>query len=210
MHKNDPIAPFRIRPLVILAAALVLLGLGCSKKVSVSDTNTPTESSEDETLTDNTNEAVVPEDSAASETNDATDTNNAVDTSGNTNDGTNDAEEVNTEPTQPSPVVTDKPAKLAEYSDQTLADAKNYGRTVLFFYASWDQISKDAEADILANLGTLPAGVTVLKVNYGSADALKKQYGVTYQHSFVQIDAKGNKVTLWSGADAASIADNIQ
>lgn len=209
MKINHQITLRNILPLAVLMIFVLFSGLGCAQKTATDNTNAATNASDDSALLDNTNEAVSPEDSTTPNTNDAADTNAVRDTSGNTNATVDTTEETNAAPVQTSPIVTDKPAKYAEYTDKTLAEAKTYGRPVLFFYASWDQISKDAEVDILASLDTLPAGVTVLKVNYDSADVLKKQYGVTYQHSFVQIDAHGNKVTSWSGADAASISDNL-
>lgn len=200
---------------IAIVAALVLIGLGCARSTNTNGTaNTAARDSadavENAALNDNTNEAVTPEDSSILDTSAATDTNTVIDTSGNTNDTTN-ADATSTDaPAQTGSNVTGKSAKYTEYTDKALADAVVYGRPVLFFYASWDQTSKDAEVDILANLGALPEGVTVLKVNYDSADSLKKQYGITYQHSFVQIDAHGNKVISWSGADAASIIDNLR
>jgi hypothetical protein len=40
-----------------------------------------------------------------------------------------------------------------------------------------------------------------LKVDYESSTELKKKYGVTYQHTLVQVDAQGNMITKWSGGN---------
>jgi hypothetical protein len=43
-------------------------------------------------------------------------------------------------------------------------------------------------------------GVTILDVNYDTATDLKKKYGVTYQHTLVQVDTKGNQIAKWQGS----------
>jgi thioredoxin-related protein len=39
---------------------------------------------------------------------------------------------------------------------------------------------------------------------------LAKKYGVTYQHTFVQIDAEGNEVTKWNGGKIEELLHNIR
>lgn len=193
---------------VLIATLLVTVGLGCSNQTK--NTNTAAANVlADGTEWENTNEAVVPEDSAINDAN----TNTVLDT--NTDDANTTVTDEGTAPEETAPTNTEptnsnKIARYAEYSETALKDAESYGTPVLFFYQSADQISKDAEADIIANLGTLPQGVTVLKVNYDTATALKLTYNVGYQHTFVQLDALGKEVTSWSGGDAASIVDNFK
>ncbi len=89
-------------------------------------------------------------------------------------------------------------------------------RRVLFFYANWCPICRPADSDIRANVAKLPADVVVLRVNYNDTDtdsdekALAKEYGVTYQHTFVQIDSDGNVVTKWNGGKIAELLNNIK
>jgi len=81
---------------------------------------------------------------------------------------------------------------------------------VLYFHAPWCPICRPLDASINANLNALPADLTIIKVDYDTSTDLKRQYGVTYQHTFVQIDGQGNKLKLWSGtADALDIAANV-
>lgn len=85
------------------------------------------------------------------------------------------------------------------------------GKVVLFFHAGWCPTCKAADADIKANLSKIPDGVTILKVDYDSSTELKKKYGVTYQHTFVQVDASGNMLKKWSGSSSlAEIAAQVQ
>jgi thiol-disulfide isomerase/thioredoxin len=83
------------------------------------------------------------------------------------------------------------------YAPEKLAKAKE-GDVVLFFRASWCPTCRALDADIKANLGSIPAGVTILDVNYDDSTPLKQKYGVTYQHTFVQVDADGAQLAKWS------------
>lgn len=85
------------------------------------------------------------------------------------------------------------------YSVENLARA-NTGKVVLFFRASWCPTCRAVDADIHANLNSIPDNVTILDVNYDNSTDLKRKYGVTYQHTFVQVDANGNQIAKWSGS----------
>lgn len=87
----------------------------------------------------------------------------------------------------------------------------NSGDVVLFFRASWCPTCKVLDADLRANSTNIPSGLTILDVNYDTETALKQKYGVTYQHTLVQVDAKGNMITKWSGGQTlASLVANVQ
>jgi hypothetical protein len=47
---------------------------------------------------------------------------------------------------------------------------------------------------------SIPAGITILKTDYDSETELKKKYGVTTQHTLVQVDKDGNLIKKWSGS----------
>ena len=49
----------------------------------------------------------------------------------------------------------------------------------------------------------VPEGLTVVKTDYDSSSALKKQYGVTVQHTFVQVDPSGEALAKFTGSDTA-------
>ena len=82
------------------------------------------------------------------------------------------------------------------------------GPVVLFFHASWCPSCKTTDADINANIAAIPAGTTILKVDYDTNPDLKKKYGVTYQHTFVQVNADGSMIKKWSGS--ANLADIVE
>lgn len=86
------------------------------------------------------------------------------------------------------------------YDASKLAFAKE-GKVVLFFRASWCPTCRALDADIKANLSQIPKNVLILDVDYDKSAELKKQYGVTYQHTLVQVDADGKMITKWSGSE---------
>lgn len=94
------------------------------------------------------------------------------------------------------------------YAPEKLTLAEN-GKVVLYFHADWCPICRPLDAAFKAS--GVPSGVHVLKVNYDTATDLKRKYGVTYQHTFVQVDAKGNLISKWGDAfTAADVFAKIQ
>jgi len=72
------------------------------------------------------------------------------------------------------------------------------GPVVLFFYADWCPTCQAELNNIKAEKEKL-GDITVLIVNYDKEKTLKRKYGVTYQHTYVQIDSHGNSIALWNG-----------
>jgi thioredoxin 1 len=96
------------------------------------------------------------------------------------------------------------------YAPEKLAMAEK-GKVVLFFKASWCPSCRALDADIKASLGDIPAGVTILEVDYDKYGDLKQKYGVTMQHTLVQVDKSGNQITKWSGgATLEDIVKNLK
>jgi thiol-disulfide isomerase/thioredoxin len=96
------------------------------------------------------------------------------------------------------------------YDASKLAMAKD-GKVVLFFKASWCPTCRAIDADIKANLGAIPGGVTILEVDYDKSSDLKQKYGVTMQHTLVQVDASGNLIAKWSGGNTlAAVTEKIK
>lgn len=101
--------------------------------------------------------------------------------------------------------MTDDAAMAAHGSYITLADYQGnkdmYAKddVVLFFHASWCPTCKATEENLNADPTGIPAGLTIVKVDYDNSDELKQQYGITTQHTFVQVDADGNELAKWTG-----------
>jgi thioredoxin 1 len=92
-----------------------------------------------------------------------------------------------------------KTGSYEAYSPEKIARAEA-GDVVLFFHASWCPSCRGLNASLEAGIKSIPEGVTILKVDYDKEVELKKKYGVTYQHTLVQVDANGNQIKKWSGS----------
>lgn len=94
------------------------------------------------------------------------------------------------------------------YEPSKLALA-NQGQVVLFFNAKWCPDCQRANANFQKE--SIPDGLTILSVDYDKYTDLKKKYGVTYQHTFVQVDASGNQIKKWSGSYTVDdVEKNVQ
>lgn len=98
-----------------------------------------------------------------------------------------------------SSIATMKVGSYEPYASAKIALASSSHNVVLFFRASWCPTCRAIDADIKAHLKDIPASLTILDVDYDNSTELKKKYGVTYQHTFVQVDAQGNMIKKWSG-----------
>lgn len=89
------------------------------------------------------------------------------------------------------------------YNSSAVSDALAAGKNViLFFHAPWCPTCKAADANFVKE--TAPANTVVFKTDYDSNTDLRKKYGVTYQHTFVSLNADGSLKKKMSGADSFS------
>ncbi len=95
------------------------------------------------------------------------------------------------------------------YLAESVAMASDTHDVVLFFRASWCPTCRALDSDINLNSKMIPASLSILDVDYDKSTDLKKKYSVTYQHTFVQVDNKGNLIKKWSGSPtlAALVAE---
>ena len=80
--------------------------------------------------------------------------------------------------------------------------------TVLFFHAGWCPLCRADMQQIDSRLHEL-GNIVVVVVDYDRNPGLKKKYGVTYQHTYVQIDGDGEQIALWSGGGVDGILKNV-
>lgn len=85
---------------------------------------------------------------------------------------------------------------FANYTPELVGKSDN---TVVFFYAAWCPSCVALEKAITS--GTVPVGTTILKADFDTSLDLRKQYGVTSQHTLVQIDANGEMIRKWAGGN---------
>lgn len=81
--------------------------------------------------------------------------------------------------------------------------AFDQGDVVLFFNADWCSTCKEARDNLTGPDADIPDGLAIVAVDYDSSDELKRQYGITVQHTFVQVDAEGNELAKWNGSVTA-------
>ena len=91
------------------------------------------------------------------------------------------------------------PAGYVSYADYSGNEAKySDADVVLFFNASW--CSTCVEADKQLSGAQFPDDLVVVSVDYDSNQDLRQKYGVTTQHTFVQINPDGSEVTKFTGS----------
>lgn len=112
---------------------------------------------------------------------------------------------------KPAPAAVATPAQYVPYTPEAVATYAARGDVVLFFRASWCPSCRALDADITSNLGSAPAGLTILDVNYDTATELRQLYGVTTQHTLVQVVADGTLIKKWSGGSTlASVIAQVE
>ncbi len=116
----------------------------------------------------------------------------------------------------PSPSASEA-AQAAYYqsegTNEQIAAAAAKGPVVLFFHAAWCPTCQAADRDIRNNLRDLKDGVQVLRLNYGNSAGdhpRAKEYGITYQHTFVQVDATGKLIQKWNGGGVDELNRYLQ
>ncbi len=106
-------------------------------------------------------------------------------------------------------------SRYIEYTDSVL-ESTSGNRDVLFFYASWCPTCKSADENFRQNEDKIPADVRLIRVNYNDPDTdqeekdLAKKYGITYQHTFVQIDSTGAEMAKWNGGEIEELLSRIK
>ncbi len=136
-----------------------------------------------------------------------------TDPTGTTDAAAGDATTASSSPATSTPsagTTTDAAGTTAPGAYVTLADhekdpAAHAGtKVVYFFHASWCPSCRATDAAI--GESGIPDGLTVVKVDFDSATELRQRYGVTQQHTFVQVDAGGAELARWTGSqDGAAI-----
>ena len=101
------------------------------------------------------------------------------------------------------------PGEYKPYSESAFSESFGKKR-VLFFHANWCPECRAADKVLNANLSRIPADVVLFKTDYDTEKALKAKYGVTYQHTYVHVDANGAKLKIWNGGDIDELIANTK
>lgn len=108
-------------------------------------------------------------------------------------------------------------SKLTAYSDRyTTLDSADLSKIttdkrVLFFHASWCPTCHTLDRDIRAQTALIPEDVRIVKLDYDKDTELRKKYGVTLQHTLVQINENEDEIAQWNGSpNLQALLEQIQ
>jgi thiol-disulfide isomerase/thioredoxin len=120
----------------------------------------------------------------------------------------------------PSPIASSTAEELASSSSDERSQAGRYivyssdsftktnGTKILFFHAPWCPQCRALESSIEA--GTIPSGVTIVKVDYDTHQDLRKKYGVTIQTTLVKLNEKNELAKKFVAYDKPTLEAVIQ
>jgi len=100
--------------------------------------------------------------------------------------------------------VVGKGFYISYESYESAPDLYKNSDVILFFNASWCSTCKVARENFEASLDQIPADMAIVVVDFENSDDLRKRYGVTLQHTFIQIDSNGDALKKWSGSTKIS------
>ncbi len=104
------------------------------------------------------------------------------------------------------PVVTS--GTYQNYDQSLLSNAKDGKKVVIFFNASWCSTCQAAVKDINSNLSKIDPKLILLSADYDKETSLKQKYGVTFQHTFVEVDENGNLIKKTFGLSTVDKINN--
>ncbi len=94
---------------------------------------------------------------------------------------------------------TDDRGSFLPYSAELVAANAEEG-AVLFFNAAWCPTCQIAKKNFSENANSLPDGLHILDLDFDDNQDLRVRYGVTVQHTFVQVDENGELIKKWTGS----------
>jgi len=104
--------------------------------------------------------------------------------------------------------MTDVPMYIDYHADQL---ERHLGKDslILFFHAEWCPLCRKSEAVIQEGFESLEGGVIWMKVDYDTEIELRKEYGITYQDTFIVLNAEGEEVERQNGVRSTESAQAL-
>ncbi|WP_158279415.1 TlpA family protein disulfide reductase [Falsochrobactrum shanghaiense] len=103
----------------------------------------------------------------------------------------------------------EKRAELVQYSvDTDLKALAAKGKTVVFFFATWCPNCILTLTELQEKWNEIDPDLTLVIADYDRETALKAEYGVTYQDSFVLLDRDAKSVRLWNAGGVKGLNEN--
>jgi thiol-disulfide isomerase/thioredoxin len=98
------------------------------------------------------------------------------------------------------------PSQVVSFeSEAQLNELAAKGTTVVFFYAAWCPNCRATVTELNARWNEVRPGLTLVIADYDKEQALKAKYGITYQDTFVLLDATGAGVDVWNSGGVNGI-----
>jgi thiol-disulfide isomerase/thioredoxin len=107
--------------------------------------------------------------------------------------------------------VQEQRAKLVQYSaDTDLKALAAEGKTVVFFFATWCPNCILTLTELSEKWSEIEPDITLVIADYDTETALKAEYGVTYQDTFVLLDSSARAAKLWNAGGVAGLNANTR
>lgn len=211
---------------IIIVIAVILILVMRSGSDDSASTNSP-QTTQNQTTPDQsqapTSDQTNDQDATPTEDNDEINTNEDDQMPTTTDDSSPEVDtslpvtEAETTPNDESPETTqddstDEPvvSQQGRYIDFNQADFDNTDqKRWLFFYASWCPKCRALDQDINSNLANIPSDVVIYKVNFDTANSLKRTYGVTVQTTVIAVNDEDEQTGKIVGGSNASLQDLI-
>lgn len=71
--------------------------------------------------------------------------------------------------------------------------------TIVYFHAEWCPTCKATMVQFRARWPEVQPGIVLVLADFDKHTELKSLYGVTYQNTYVQVTAEGEKLQIWNG-----------
>lgn len=96
------------------------------------------------------------------------------------------------------------PGTYTQYSKDKLTNQIN----IIFFAAGWCPSCAELDSNLSAATD-IPDGYIILKTDYDNSQEIREKYGVTIQHTLVQVDKNGNLIKKVNGLYSAFTLEDI-
>jgi thiol-disulfide isomerase/thioredoxin len=111
--------------------------------------------------------------------------------------------------TAPAAASTEARATVLDFQNEAALNAlAAEGRTVVFFFASWCPNCRATVAELNARWTEVDPTLTLVIADYDKESDLKRKFGVTYQDTFVLLDAAGNGIKSWNAGGVDGLNAN--
>lgn len=102
-------------------------------------------------------------------------------------------------------------AQLVQYTSNTdLKALAANGKTVVFFFATWCPNCILTLTELKEKWNEISPDITLVIADYDQETALKAEYGVTYQDSFVLLDKNAKSAKLWNAGGVVGLNENTR